>query len=290
MPKLTLILEQPLPAGRYDAVLPDLIQPPPAPPAPTPTRAYPAGKGYYVWNLRRSANGHAGRLVEMALLANLTWVAIKVHDGPRGFNGDLQPWVQPLRNAYLDVWGWGYCYGDDPVGEARVAVERCRAFGVRGYLCDVEHEYKVPGRVAQAERFVEELHRLAPDLPFGLCSYRYPSLHPQLPWPVLLRYATFHNPQVYWIGAQLPDSPASQLAKSVAQLRTLKDLPVVPVGIACEHPFGAGTWRPTVAQLDNFHAAADALDLPGECWWAWEHAERLPEFWGAIARQHWSRP
>jgi len=117
-----------------------------------------------------------------------------------------------------------------------------------------------------------------------LCSYRFPSLHPELPWSSFLRRSDFHAPQVYWMQA---DNPGEQLQRSVRELLALRALPVVPIGAA----FVEAGWQPTVAGINEFDRMAQALKLPGIGWWEWGEnghgAEYHPDWWAAISAHNW---
>lgn len=249
---------------------------------------YPTGKGYFIWQLERCAAGDPERLAGMAAAAGLAWVAIKVHNGIATRNGDISRHVAALAAAGVAVWGWGYDYGALPEKEARLALERVRAFGLAGYIINAEKEYKAPGMSTPALRFVDVLRTEGRGLPVGLCTYRFPSLHPEFPWTVFLPACDFHMPQVYWLEDSRPSAPAEQLARSRAELLSLWNLPFVPLGVSSSND--AGTWEPSVAQLDNFDSAVRAAGLPGVGWWSWQHAEREPTWWAAIAAHDWHRP
>ena len=272
-------------AGDYVLVVEQGPLPVPVPPLP-PAR-HPIGKGYYIWNLSRCGGGNPARITEMALAAGLSWVTIKLHDGPNehaNTRQNLAAVTLALQSAGIKVWGWGYEYGILPEAEASKAVELTNRYGLTGYIMDVEHEYK--GKRDQARRFCDTIRAKAPDLPLGLASYRYPKLHGEIAWDVWLAISDFHNQQLYWMGTSLPTSPEHQLIRSRNELLEKRDLPMVPTGVAS--PNDGDTWRVTVPQLDNFHAAARKLNLPGICYWSWEHAERVdPSWWVAIARQEW---
>lgn len=243
----------------------------------------PVGKGYFVWNLSRCAGGLFDTLAKQAKLAGLKWVAIKVANGIASFNGNITPWVEALHAEGIRVWGWQYVYGASPEGEAAVAIDALRKYNLDGFIINAEHEYKLPGRAPAARLYMDRLVSAFPDKGYGFCSYRYPSLHQALPWTEFLEKCTFHIPQVYWLGANLPTSAGSQLARSRTELLALRDMPIIPTGVACDHPVSGVVWRPTVEQVNNFNLTAKQLGLPGVAWWSWEHAEKIPSFWSAIA-------
>lgn len=246
---------------------------------------HPVGKGYFVWQLGRCAGGDPARLATMARGAGLAWVALKIADGTLAYNGDPAAQVAALQAAGVAVWGWSYVYGRAPVVEAGRAVERVRRYGLAGYLINAEAEYKAPGMGAKAREFVQALRDVEPSLAVGLCSYRYPSLHRTFPWMEFLAGCDFHMPQVYWLEENSAAAPALNLARSVVELRALRELPIVPIGVAS--PNDPGTWWPTPAQLDNFDAAAKTLRLPAVGYWEWGHAERRPDLWARLAGHDW---
>jgi hypothetical protein len=171
--------------------------------------------------------------------------------------------------------------------EATVAVSNIQRFKLDGWLIDAEQQYKRKGAATWAETYMTTLRSGCPDTALGLCSYRFPSYHPELPWSVFLRRCDFHAPQVYWIGAH---NPGQQLKTSVTQLRALKDLPVVPVGAAY---YDTGfSWQPTVAEINEFNQVAqEELKLRGVSWWEWTEnghgTEFIKEFWTAISKHAW---
>lgn len=248
-----------------------------------PVLRWPVGKGYFIWMLSRCAGGSPLGLAAACQGAGIDWVTIKICEGGSAFNGNIKPWVDALRDFGVRVWGWGYVYGAKPEQESDIAAARVKEFALDGFMIDAESEYKAPGKAVASQTYTTRLRAALPDLGLGLCSYRYPSLHRELPWTEFLSGCDFHCPQVYWIGSSGPTSPGSQLARSVAELKALKVLPVVPVGVACDNPYAGGTWRPTVAQINNFDATYHTLGLPGVSWWSWQHAEAIQEFWQAIA-------
>lgn len=275
--------------GLVDHLLAARDAEPPSPtPAPVPvppiggSSMYPTGKGMFIWQLKNCAGGDPARLAAMAAASGIKWVSIKIADGIVSFNGDISPAVRALKAAGVSVWGWSYVYGYRPEDEARRAIDRCNYHGLDGYHLNAEHEYKQAGRAVMAKRMMDVLRMSAPALPVGLCSYRFPSLHSEFPWKEFLDGCTHHAPQVYWLENDSSLAPGGQLARSVRELKLKRDLPIVPLGVAS--PNDAGTWLPSIPQLDNFHAAVKSNGLPGWGYWSWEHAERRPEVWAAIAR------
>lgn len=245
----------------------------------------PTGKGMFVWQLNRCAGGDPEKLATMARAAGLQWVAIKHHNGIQTRNGNFGAHALALRAAGIEPWGWGYIYGQQPELEADLAIWRTQELGLVGYFINAEHEYKAVGMGARAARFMGRWLQRAPTLPKGLCSYRFPSLHPQFPWVEFLQGCDFHAQQLYWLEDDRPNAPSIQLERSLNELRGRRPLPFVPLGSAS--PNDAATWFPTVAQLTDFHNACVRYRLAGAGWWAWDHAEAHPDWWAAISAHQW---
>jgi hypothetical protein len=265
----------------------------------------PVGKGIFIWRLAVCAGGDMSLLANMSVNAHLQWVAIKAADGTDNFNQGSPPsWGGPnllpdainkLRAVGIRVWLWQYIYGANWLGqsiaaaEAQKAVENIGRFNPDGWLIDPEKEYKRNGAAAWTDTYMNMVRASCPTIPIGLCSYRFPTLHPELPWHNFLRHCDFHAPQVYWI---LAHNPGDQLRRSVRELQALANLPVVPVGSAY---YDTGfKWQPTVAEINEFDQVAHALNLPGITWWEWGEnghgAQYITEFWQAISAHDWGHP
>lgn len=275
-----------------DQIVIDVVGQAPAPvssppPAPATEARWPVGKGMFIWQLKNCAGGDPAKIVAEAQRMGFKWLAVKGHDGKFPFNGDLKPLATALRQAGINMWAWGYTYGREAPNEALMAAQRTTELGCAGYIIDAEGEYEKPGMAAAASAFAQMLRDKLPTLPIGLCSYRYPRWHLEFPWREFLAVCDFHAPQLYWLGATAPGAPNKQLVDSLAQLRALKDVPVVPAGVACRMKVGDKWWEPSVEQLNNFHVGVLADHLPGETWWSWEHAEENPQWWAAIAAHQW---
>ncbi len=248
----------------------------------------PVGKGVQVWNLTTPAET-ADRIID----AGFQWVAVKASDGTLDHNqktgpGPLMSFVQALRNAGVAVYGWQYVYGANWAGssfaklEADAAIRNIQRFGFDGWLIDAESQYKRRGSAAWADQYMTALRAGLPWISLGLQSYRFPSLHPELPWQSFLRHVDFHIPQVYWVQSS---NPGAQLRRSIQELTALRRLPVVPTGCAYyEH-----SWGPTPSQLDEFNATAQGLDLPGVLWYCWDDQglSTHPEWLAAIQAHRW---
>ena len=97
-----------------------------------------SGKGFFIWKIQYCEGGDTGAIVDLAREANLSYVLLKIADGTYSYNVDssgrdyVTPLVQSLHAAGLQVLGWHYVYGDDPLGEANKAIQRIQQTQVDG--------------------------------------------------------------------------------------------------------------------------------------------------------------
>ncbi len=244
------------------------------------------GKGIFIWQGKNCAGGEAQAAAQACRELGLGWAALKIGDGVDARTAsyaDMPAAVQAFRQAGLRVWGWHYIYGGvcvdgeaapyragaSPELEARFAAEQARLLALDGYIIDAEKEYKALAPAPRAAAFGAALaHALAGlqtpggrPLPLALCSYRFPSLHPEFPWAEFLKFCTLHMPQVYWG----PGRAVLDLERSLKELRALRNLPFVPLGRAY---IGDGHPSPGGNELKTFLMQAYTRSCPGAGFWA----------------------
>lgn len=252
-----------------------------------------SGKGWFIWQVSRCEGGSPAAIADRAVSAGLSHVLLKVAERTYAYGVDRQgrdlvlAAASELHARGLQVWGWHYVYGDKPVAEAEIAVRRCAELGLDGYVIDAEREYKLPGRAAAAQRFMATLRGSLPGgVPVALSSYRYPSLHRQVPWAEFLEGCDLAMPQVYWEQAH---NPAPQLARAVREYQDT-DLvrhqrPIVPTGAA----YGTGGWRATPDDVEKFLREAQRLSLPAANFYSWDYAaaSNNGDLWDVVASFDW---
>lgn len=249
------------------------------------------GKGFFTWKIPNCERGDPSAIATRANEAGLTHLILKVADGTMIYNGNwgdpkdyTTPVVMALREHGIKVWGWHYLYGDNPTSEANVAITRIRQYDLDGYVLDVEKEYKDSGKKVAAKRFMNIVRNALPNLTIALSTYRYPSLHPQIPWKEFMEKCDLSMPQVYWLKAH---NPGDQLARSVNEFGVKNPpLPIVPTGAAFRE-FG---WQPTDTEVLEFFKKAKELNLSGVNFWEWSDARsgKLPGIWEMIQKYNWS--
>ena len=249
----------------------------------------PAGIGLYVWNVEDMPDNWEAEFQDM----DITWIAVKIADGvnssnlrrlPDGSKVDdiLMPFVQSARQVGMQVLGWQYAYGFNPEDEAEKAARRMGKFALDGFIIDAEHQYK--GKHAQAKQYSKMLRQLMPDIPIGLSTYRFPELHPTLPYEKFLDICKFNAPQVYWNAGKA----GVELAESHRQYAKIKSLPFIAAGRSY---YGEGFPKPTPAETTEFLTVARGLNCPAALFWSadrlWHRTQPLPEICKAIADYKW---
>ena len=234
-----------------------------------------SGKGFFTWRIENCEGGDVQAIANKAVAANLTHLCIKIADAiypsgvDRNNNDRMPPLVNELKRRGIQVWGWHYVYGNNPQGEAQMAITRCNQLKLDGYIIDAEGEYKEPGKKEAAITFMNTLRAGLPTLPVALSSYRYPSYHTEFPWRQFLEKCDLNMPQVYWEQAH---NAEAQLARSVQEFNNTSLVgfvrPIIPTGSA----YGSGTWEATADDLRRFFQKAKDLGLPGANAYSWDWA------------------
>jgi len=247
------------------------------------------GKGYFIWKIPYCEKGDVKAIAELAVQAGLSHILIKISDGIVDYNVDrpnkidlVPALVQELRLRNIAVWGWQYVYGYSPTGEADKVVQRVQKLNLDGLIVNAEAEFKVPGMDKAAWVYMKRVRTALPELPIGLSSFRYPSLHRQFPFRHFLEFCDFNMPQVYWMGA---NNPADQLLRCAREFQSVIPVrPIIPTGAA----FRQANWSASATEVVQFLDAAKNLNYSGANFWEWSNTRRLlPEVWDAIGSFSW---
>lgn len=237
-----------------------------------------AGRWIWVWNWRRCDGGDPARVVARLQAAGCIGAIVKAHDGPYWFDQG-RPWsamAAALKEAGLGVGGWGYCYGEDPLGEAQRAIETVRS-GAELFVLDVEGEFK--GRPGPAEQLCGRLREeLGPGFPLYYSSYAIARYHREFPFSVFNRYCSGAAPQVYWNAFRWPVEQA--MAWTYEDYRTLGLLPGAIFPVAGVYREG-GIDYPKTDSLRAFADGAASGGSLGISFWSYEHLDEA--MWNAIA-------
>lgn len=256
------------------------------------------GKGFYIWNIKETEGGDPDSLASAAKKAGLGHALVKICDGRVAVNVEtggspgkppsepplLERVIAALEAAGVEVWGWGYVYGDFPEAEADIAIRRVKELGLKGFVIDAETEYK--HKSSQAVKYVNRLRAGLPGVGLALSSFRFPSLHREFPWHEFLYRVDLNMPQVYWIGAS---NAGAQLRRCVAEFKSYPARPILPTGAAYKDntfvdPASGEYWEPTADQVQEFMETAVELGMDGFNFWEWRNTRKFcPELWEVIA-------
>jgi len=248
------------------------------------------GKGFWIWKIPNCENGNASYITANAVAAKLTHVMIKIADGVALSNYDavnkidyIAPVVSALKSRGIQVWGWHYIYGNDPLQEARLAAQRTLQNNLDGYIIDAEIEYKAAGKSTAAKTFMTELRKYIPSHPVALSTYRFPSYHMEFPFNSFLEKCDLSMPQVYWEEAHNPDV---QLTRCVTEYKTkVIQRPIIPTGPT----YKVGSWAPTIEDTNLFMKTALNLNLSAVNFFSWDECKRdLVSLWNSVSAYNYS--
>ncbi|MHC1784490.1 MAG: nuclear transport factor 2 family protein [Anaerolineaceae bacterium] len=247
------------------------------------------GKGFFIWNIASCESGNAAAIAATAQAAGLSHVLVKIADGPYTFGyhpttrqDQVPAVVNELHSRGIQVWGWHYVYGDDPVGEANVAIQRVQQLGLDGYVIDAEVEYKEPGKDAAARRFMAELRSSLSSFPIALSAFRFPTYHMDFPWSEFLSSCDLNMPQVYWLKAH---NAGAQLERCVREFQAISPFrPIIPTGSI----FRYSDWVPSEAEVTKFLNTARGQNLSAANFYSWDECRKyLPTLWNLVSSYSW---
>jgi hypothetical protein len=245
------------------------------------------GKGFIINELLKCEDGEPGAILAVAQAAGLSHVVIKVADGERAFGEDdlgadpAARIIPALKQVGIKVWGWHSVVGNNPDGEAAIALGRSQALGLDGYVVCAGEEYSRPGRAEAARQFMQAI-RSGLGIPIAFSSFRFPNFHPDLPWSTFLEFCDVHMPQVSWEQAH---NAGEQLRESKRQCDALPNsrtfIPTGPV-------YNISGWNPRPEEIIEFLITAVSMGLPAVNFFDWENCRRdHPQLWTAIAEFGW---
>ncbi|MEN8171620.1 MAG: phosphodiester glycosidase family protein [Chloroflexota bacterium] len=248
------------------------------------------GKGYFIENILDCEGGDSQIIANQAKKADLSHVIIKVAHRANSSNIDkslgvdyAQRTIQTLKAAGIQTWGWQFISGDNPLAEARKAIQRVEKLNLNGFVINAEDEYKMQEKDAAASQYMTSLRTAFPNLPLALSSYRFPSYHPQIPWKEFLNKCDFNMPKLFWVQSH---NPFEQLARSVNEFESLKPYrPVIPTGGI----FSTDKWQPSTHEILAFLEGAVELNLSAANFWLWDTARssKLQDLWFVTKNFSW---
>lgn len=228
------------------------------------------GKGIFVWRLNVVPD-----LLTTLEEGNFQRVDLKVADNSRIYTANDQPeLIKQIQEMDIEVYGYGFCYGVNPVGEGKVAAERVKTLGLDGYIFDIESRFeRFETRIPKATALCHEYRTRSPDTPTAFCSwplfhnpYGGGSWHHRDLAEEFMKFCDIAMPMCYWgYFGYTARAATAWLDWSIQQYRLITDKPIIPVGRAY-----VDSWENISLYADAVQAFGDRvrnLDLPGESWW-----------------------
>lgn len=247
-------------------------------------------KTIFIWQTKSIFGGDPDRIADAMQAAGIEAVLIKAADGPYIFkpNGseNLQPsLVKALHDRGIGVIGWGFLYGENPTGEAHVAIQQIGTLGLDGYVFDVEGKFDGRTNAVANATVIGTLVRASfPSIPLGYCGwalYKSPQTggqwHPVNVAKAFMAFCDVGIPMIYW-GGSTEANALWWLHNSLTQWKEITVKPVVPVGRAYNGDGGTAT----AAAMKAFAAEARALGCKGSNWWLADKAITRMDLWDVI--------
>ena len=244
----------------------------------------PKGKGWFLWQIMETKNGDPQAIARFARDNGFGHILLHVHNGWQdeiqvSGGADLTPFIQALDELGIECWGWGAVYASNWSTCADMIIKAVDKHPkLTGHVVDAEAGMKNAPSAAKA--MMKKVRAAKPDLAIGLSSYRFPEMHPELPWVEFRAYCDFDMPQVYWERDFRPEAGELQLQSSYNQFLAMTPrLPYVPTGPA----YKLDDWKTTPEQVRRFILKAKELGFAGCNFWVWYQTERdLPELFEFI--------
>ena len=238
-----------------------------------------SGKGTYLWNISSLFRGNVSAIVDCLVDARVSTVCAKIHDAAwsKWDNAQMAELQAGCLQHGITFGLYGYIYLYDPAAEAKYARKMIDKYQPAFYVIDAEGQAK--GKFSQAQTFANGM--AGTSVPVGLASYRYPSLHRELPWKQFRSVCQFDSPQVYYRNG----SPSYNLVRSMNEYDAFKPrLPYLPAGDMYSE-FGMEPTADAVTEFLSLCRDHEAID--GCLMWVADQKNRVPLLWDAFASFDW---
>ena len=227
----------------------------------------------WIWYLSAAEGGNFDRIIGRAKAAGIGTLYIKSADGTGTWGQFTESMVSRFQRAGLDVCGWHYVYGTNPIAEAKASAFAKRQ-GADCFVIDAEAEYEGNNQYAKADRYIRKLRKLVgKGFPLGLSTFPYTHYHPAFPYSVFMGPggATANLPQIYW--KTIGDTAKESLSITWVD-NTLYDRPI--------YPLGQTYLNPSRRSVENFRRFLLSYGV-APSWWSWQHTGSRQ--WQALNRK-----
>jgi hypothetical protein len=263
-------------------------------------------KGTFLWKVPLIEKGDPIKIAELLKSAGMTRLDVKVAEGNAMYKVPIwnhatwgqnvkRDWVRAIQGAGIKVFGYGFAYGYDAVGEGMIAARAVNELKLDGWIVNAEGRFESWSDSGnRALIYVRRFRDNSPHVPALACTWplwRNPWTgsywHKEDMAKVFMDDFEYGMPMIYWWN----NRAILWLEKAVEQWRNLvTDKPLIPVGRAYSGE-GLGT-----LQLHEVQAFGDRVrempeDVLGESWWVLRLALARPEVWDIIKKlPTWADP
>lgn len=110
----------------------------------------------------------------------------------------IATFIGDLKQAGIEVAGWGWCQGSDPVADAKLATKELASFGLADYVADIEHGvHNANWTKDEIKTFCTQV-RPGVSGSFGVTTFPLIDWHEPELMTAALPFVDMFNPQVYW--------------------------------------------------------------------------------------------
>lgn len=260
------------------------------------------GMGEWIWHVTTSRTNLGlstnQQLMDYLAAKGCKWVTVKCGDGTStsSWTQFTSTLVTQAHNSGLKIFGWAYCYGTDPSGEANVPLTNCLNLGADGFIIDAEGQYEaLANNATAATTYCQKIRASYPTTFLAHAPFPYVNLHGGFPYVTFGNYCDAVMPQCYWdeintqpgTGATLtPILMVSDLnskwtaAQNGWPAASVK--PIVPIGqgwVSNSRGSGSEIWQFFEA-LKQTNTPATSGGYKGASFWDVE--EHTSDMWSAV--------
>ena len=248
-------------------------------------------KGIFSWQVPSVLKGEPRAFAHLLAEAGFESVYLKVADGAGayGVTGITPELINALRANGILIIGWGFNYGLDWKGEAKIGAAQVNRWGLDGYIWDVESRYEsTPNAVQNAYNMLAVFKQeVAMPTPTAFCSWAYwksrvfgSEIHPISVLKAFMSVCDYGMPMQYWQG-NTPALAVSYLNGSLEQWRKYTDKPLIPAGRAYNGDGGEVNAPSVVA----YEQAVRVAGCKGISWWELDQAQPKyhADVWAALS-------
>lgn len=145
--------------------------------------------------------GNSTQAIEAMKRAQMTHAWVRIHAQkayPTNQKKVILDFINDAKAAGIVVAGWGWCQGEDPAGDANLAVRELEFYGLHDYIADIENgTHNAKWEADEIVKFCTIVRKGVPGS-FGITSYPLIDWHEPELMAAASPFVDMFNPQVYW--------------------------------------------------------------------------------------------